>query len=799
MGVPESGYPCPPVLSGPRLRLVLVLALAAAGFGWWLGVHNRGSGLDEVRIALESGSPDALVASADRLAAGRGPCLGSAAAVALGQRWVDGGEDPEAARAAIGAAADEHDKCSDYHIAVGLLAVADGDLVAASAAVATAHSYPASLVAPDHLRWLQGIIAVAEREPTALATAVADFQTLTSAKPGAVVYQRWLARLLMATGAVDEATAVITAVRTADPSSLRLSADWAVHHAVLRRELSGVADLADQLQDLAQTPHDRGRTLLARAVVHVHAGEPAAGLSRLDLAWSLLPWWDWHARTAALELALEAGDSDRARIWSKSWPAVEQRLYAAWSLYVEGDVMAALQALAELPQDHARVAYLQGLALVEQRRFAEAEPWLARADRMLPGRIEIEVARARVAVHTGDQATALRTLTGLAASEAYAPRAHTGLGEAILAQAPDQRDLRAARRALTRAVEREPRAAEAMLLLAGVWDRSQAPEASRNALQWYQQAAATNPRLPRYREALARHLAEIGQSSAAETLLRELLRESGIAAETPLLLARVVLARETTAAARPEVAAWLAEAETLGAATDQLERARAHHELAVGTPASLRSAQKRLEQLLATTPDDVDSRVLLVRVRMAQRDDEAAEQLIRQGIYSIGVAASGRLYLAWARLELRQHKRKMAAIHARSAMRRMFDEGRPAVELLDAAELAITLFTRSEQETLAVAVARELVARLPDNDHAWRLAARAHHASGSASKARDAVLKAIELGPEVAENYEFRAQVALRSGDRKSAVAALEQALACCAHDPAVHTRMTEQLRRITR
>ena len=82
---------------------------------------------------------------------------------------------------------------------------------------------------------------------------------------------------------------------------------------------------------------------------------------------------------------------------------------------------------------------------------------------------------------------------------------------------------------------------------------------------------------------------------------------------------------------------------------------------------------------------------------------------------------------------------------------------------------------------------------------AWRLAARAHHASGSASKARNAILKAIELGPEVAENYEFRAQVALRSGDRKTAVAALDQALACCAHDPTVHARMTEQLRRLTR
>jgi hypothetical protein len=63
---------------------------------------------------------------------------------------------------------------------------------------------------------------------------------------------------------------------------------------------------------------------------------------------------------------------------------------------------------------------------------------------------------------------------------------------------------------------------------------------------------------------------------------------------------------------------------------------------------------------------------------MAQRDDEAAETLVRNGIYLVGAGSSGRLFLAWARLELRQHKRKQAALHARAALRRMLDENRPA-------------------------------------------------------------------------------------------------------------------------
>ena len=71
--------------------------------------------------------------------------------------------------------------------------------------------------------------------------------------------------------------------------------------------------------------------------------------------------------------------------------------------------------------------------------------------------------------------TVLRKLTGLAEEEVYAPRPYTGLGEALLAQAPECRDLRAAQRALSRAVEREPRAAEAMLLLAQVWQAPRRP------------------------------------------------------------------------------------------------------------------------------------------------------------------------------------------------------------------------------------------------------------------------------------------------------------------------------------
>ncbi len=781
--------------------LVLALAAAAAFTGWLLGSRARGRSFEEARALVQRGTPGDLRAAADLLATASGECLRAGEALARAQLWAEFGEDPEPARVAVAAAAGERETCSDVRVAEGLLAFGAGDTAAATAALADARRFrsPATL-APHHHRWLAGMLALGTGDDDAVQQARAEAAALTHEEPRAVAYHRLLALLQLRAGDGDAALAALDRVRAAARTHLGLAADEALFNAALRREFSGVADLADQLLARELGPHDRAHALLARAVVHVHAGESAAALARVDTAWPLLPWWDRTARALAMDLSLEAGDSGRARAWAQALavPEPDAGIYRAWALLVDGDVMASLAALGELPQDHPRVAYLQGLALVEQRRFEEAEPWLARADRLLPGRVEVEVARARVLVHTGDKVTALRKLAGLAEEEVYAPRALTGLGEAHLAQAQDSRDLRAAQKALSRAVEREPRAAEAMLLLAQVWQRRrvEAPEGARNALDWFEQAAATNPRLPRYREALARHLVEIGQRARAEAMLRALVDEPGVEPDTPLLLADLVLESPAPAATPQLLAAWISRAEALGADPAALARTRARADLAQGTAASLRAAQARLERLLEQDPADVDSRVLLVRVRMAQRDDESAETLVRNGIYTVGAGSSGRLFLAWARLELRQHKRKQAALHARAALRRMQAENRPTVELLEAAELAVTLFLRTEQLALAAGVTRELVARLPDSDEAWRLEARAQLDAGETARARRAAARALELGPDDPDNHELRAQIALRTGDRKAAALALTQAESL-ARDDADRARIKELLRRV--
>lgn len=825
--------------------LTVAAALALTG-AWWTASRAGGRGLEHARTLFHSSNPHDLRAAAEALAVARRPgdCLAAAEALARAQLLAEFGEDAELVAWALSAAEPERATCSDVRLAEGIAALARGDVAAARAALADAQQFQSIVtLAPLHHRWLAGMLALGTGENTAEALAGAQALCAESSARS-LTCARLLARLHLLAGDGPAALATLARAREANRGHLGLAADEALTNASLRREFSGVADLADQLlartDPSSQLPGpdslgavDRAHALLARAVVHVHTGEPAAGLARADIAWPLLPWWDRDARSLALGLALEAGDSARVRAWlpAAGLSPQDAALHEAWALLVDGDVMASLASLASLPQDLPRVAYLQGLALVEQRRWDEAEPWLARAETFFPGRVELEVARARVAVHLGDRATALRKLTGLAEEEVHAPRAWTGLGEAHLAvaraRAPkpeptsrtpsdeaaepddwparvdlseeaDDRDLRAAQKALTRAVEREPRAAEAMLLLAQVWQRRHdAPEAERNARAWLEQAAQQNPKLPRYREALARFLADSGDEARAEAMLRALVDEPGAPPSTPLALADLVLARSVRRGEPPpaELAAWLAAAEEGGAEPGALARTRSHADLALGTAQSLRAAAARLDARLSREPADIDARVLLAQVRLAQHDEEEAESLLRSGIYQVGAASSGRLFLAWARLELRQHKRKQAALHARAALRRMADEGRPSAELLAAADLAVSLFVRSDQAKLALGTTRGLTTRLPDSAHAWRLEARAQLAAGEVTRARNAIARALALAPDDPLNLEVQGQLALRTGDRKTGRAALTRALELT-RDDAARKRIHDLLRR---
>lgn len=782
-----------------RRRLLVVLAVGLVGLGValalrWSGGASQEDRAERARVLLRRGGPtDLRNADAELTAAlASGPdnaCLHAAQDLLRAHLWVEYGLLPDAAITEGGE--EERGRCRDARITDGLLAFASGDLAAAEGALAAAEGAPTRpSLAPSHHTWLAARIALAGPEPLPperLEALEAGLAAAIREDPESAAYRRLEAELRLRRGDVEGALAALARARELSRTHLGLAADEALYLASRRRELSSVADLADQLLALdpgAIGPYDRGRAILARAIVHLHSGEVGLARRRLEEAWTILPAWDHLARRLALDLSLETGESGQARAWiaEAALDPTSAAVYRAWADLVDGEVMTSLAALAELPQREPRVAYLQALALVEQQRLAEAGPWVARALQLFPGWVELEVASARVAVAEGDRAAALRRLQGLAEEESYAPRAWTGLGEAYLAHARDRAvpdALPRAHKALRKAVEREPRPAEAMLRLGEVWQqwRRTDPEGERRALEWLEKAAQTAPSLPRYRLALARYLVDIGEYKRAEGLLRELIDAPGVDAQPALVLAHLALEeaveRESLS---DEFDGWLKRARELGADEDALLRLEARAALVTGRRGALTAMKRALAQRVEALADDVELRVLYARTLMALREDEEALTIVRRGIYG-EEDGDGRLFLALAELELRDAKRKQAALHARAAWNRLRESERPTVELLAAADLGARLFVQTEAGPQALALVRDLTRHLPLHADAWRIRARTELALNEASDARRSIEKAVTLAPENAKVHGMRAQILLRFGARPRAKEAYARAI----------------------
>ncbi len=803
-----------------RRRLVVVVGLALVAVGAWGALRwfrgpSPAEHIARARALAHRGGPtDLRNADLEISAAVEGgpdrACLHAGQDLLRAHLWVEYGllpevaitEDPE----------DDRARCRDAHTTDGLLAFASLDFEGAVKAAQVANEGAGDLsLAPAHAAWLKAKIALAdvdlegaEIDQERLAAALAGLEAAESADPGFAAYRRLAAEIRFLRGDVDGALEVLAETRKLSRTHLGLAADEALYLAAARRELSSVADLADQLLEIpveAMGPYDRGRAALARAIVHVQSGETEQGLVRLDEAWELLAAWDRFARLRALGLALEAGDSERGRAFSAEagLDPTMQSVFEAWALFAEGEEMESLALLAELPQNSPRVAYLQGLALVEQRRLAEAGPWVARARRLYPGFVELEVASARVALEAGDREAALRRLQGLAEEESYAPRAWTGLGEAYLASGQESA-LPKAHQALKRAAQREPRPAEAMLRLAEVWQRWRRtdPEGERRALEWFERAVETAPTIARYRLALGRYLVDIGQGKRAEKLLRELVDAPGVDAQPALVLAHLAIEQARDRGALPEdFDGWLATAQELGAGDDELLPLEARAALVSRTHNTLVRLRKRLAAKLEALGDDVEIRVLYARTLMALREDEEAMKIVRRGIFN-DREGDGRLFLALAELEAREAKRRQGAVHARAAWNRLKESDRPTTELLAAADLGARLFIRGENEAQARSLVRDLTRHLPLHGDAWRIRARTELSLNEASDAKKSIDRAVELAPDNARVHAMRGQILLRFGARKRAIPAFERAIELGAELPDV-TRWRKFLRKAKR
>jgi len=603
--------------------------------------------------------------------------------------------------------------------------------------------------------------------------------------PRRVALRRARASILFVSGKPDEALLELERARDIGRAHFGLAADEALYNAAVHRELGGVASVADQLitrRNEGLSPRDLAQARLARAVAHVRSGEIAEGVDLLVLAWGDLPPWHARLRTLAIETALEAGNGAVVEAWLPlcGLPEPKRAIYRAWTILLQGNVMRALELLEGLPQDDPWVGYLQALALVEQQRFQEAGPWLDRVDAVMPGRVDVEVARARVELHTGDAQRALRKVKALAEEEPYAPRAYTGLGEAYLGQAEAEKDLRAAKQALLKAIEREVVPAEAMLLLARVWNERRGAEADaeRKALTLLENAARTNPYLPRYSSEHALYLVDLAYGERARPLLAELADERGVTWRVPVALARLEL--ERTAGAF-DAEPLLSSAAALGADARTLARIRAHALTLRDTRSTLAAADASLTELLQKDDRDLEARLLLAWVRAQAGDRKAAKAVLMRGFSVSPESQHGRLQFMLAKIQSKFGQRERAAPWARRAWIEMRDERRPVAELLEVAELAATLWSRDEEHRVAIAIARELTTRIGFHDAAWTVRARIELAAGETASARASAERAVGLAPDNAEAHAILASCLVRYGQKQRAREAYARAIALAA------------------
>ncbi len=715
--------------------------------------------------------------------------LTGALAVATGFAAAEFDGEVETATQALEAAKSAGASELDLALAQALVDLAKDDLNAAKSSVKPVLEAQAQGAAADDIACfaprlafaVDAKVALASGDSTTLGEARGRINAALSEHPEDVTLRRALVYLAMAQGEGSLALDELARSRKQSQLHTGLAADEALFNAMQRQRLGGVASVADQLVSRVDTLTrvDLAHARLAQAVVRLHEGELTDATTLLEDVWPKLPSWDRQSRVLALEIAVQAGALERVREWLPNAGLSEEAraLFDVWLVLEEGDVMGALATLATMPQADARVAYLQGLALVEQGRWPEAKPWLERADRLMPGRVEIEIALARCELRLGDREAAARKLEGLAEDD-FAPRALTGRGEAMLAELDAAKDkpgskkslVTAARKALESAIKDEPRAAQARLLLAELMLRPD--EGGKvdyvRAQRLMEDAVATNPKLPIYRESLAHLLIDLSFLEAAAEQYAMLDGALGIDPKTPLESARVSILLATAADTKPDAAEidrLLAKAQELGAPPALIELERHRLKLSVGARAEIEATYAALAALLEQSPDATEERLLYIDALTRLGDLELAVGAIRRGLSLAGdKGETGRLYRLWARAEGRAGKAKRASTLARTAFAKMRDEHRPPVDLLKAAEDAVRFAIRERKPKPVLPTVKQLTDILDFHPAAWVIRAEAELGTGLTQEARISVERSIKLDDRLLSAHELHANVLLRFG-----------------------------------
>jgi len=778
--------------------LGVVVVLLCVGGWWFTGRNGEHAEIEALRIAesrVHGGSLAELreasktLAEAGASTAKDGP-LDRAALVVDALRVAEFGDVPADGLGELRRRVEGRGPSFEVSLAEALLTASEGRFDELAMAVERLAELPASEAFGRGLEeWPRLVLEVREANSKSLADDI-DGDAQDDALDGddrPMAVKRLEVTRDYLSGERRKATHTLSMLRDEAPTHLGLAADEALLLAAGREQLGAVASISEQLasRTAGLSEIDGGRVSLARAVVHLYSGDRVRASDLVALAWTSAAPWDRLSRDLALEVAVDAGAFELVDVLlaESGLPEEDIETYRAWKSFAAGDAAAALDRLAGLEQRSPRVAYLQGLALVTQERHEEARPWLERAEQFFPGRVEIEVAKARVMLRRDDPRTMLRSLEGLAEEEPYAPRAWTALGEARLEvfRSRGGSDLRlalAAQSALEHAVEVEPLPATAHRRLGELWRArmSEREDAAAQALTHYRAASKINPSVTQNRAALASMLMDLGLDGEAGPLIAALIEER---AASPALLVRQVRlwGRLGEANRADSVEALWRESAAGGGNPRDISVARLHFALGISDVEQIKALIREALDARVDAGTDVEWISLLVRALAQHYDGEEALQVVRRAIRRSPTEETGRLFVEWARIELNRGNFARGAGYASIAYRRLRDENAPPTLQVEAADLAVRGYASGSRAKPAIRISAPLTRRFAMVGKAWQVHARALHVGAASRGSLDAVNTAIELAPDLASSYHLRAKIQLRRGDRHGARKSMRTAM----------------------
>ena len=778
--------------------LGLVVALLLAG-GWWLMERSReqvaAEALRNAASRLHGGSLAELREASHTLALAGASTTGDApidraALVIDALRVAEFGDLPSQGLEELKRRTRDRSESFEARLADALLTASEGRFEALRAATERLTAMPTDGAFGAGLtQWPRLVLAVREASSNSLTDDIdgdAQVEALEGDERPMAVKRLEVTRDYLS-GERRKAIRWLSALRDEAPAHLGLAADEALLLAAGREQLGAVASISEQLASRTKglSAVDQGRASLARAVVHLYSGDRAQASTLVAQAWRTGAPGDRLARALALEVAVDSGAFELVDVLlaESGLPEEDIETYRAWKSFAAGDPAGALERLAVLEQRSPRVAYLQGLALVTQERYGEAWPWLERAEQFYPGRVELEVAKARVMLRRDDPRTMLRSLEGLAEQEPYAPRAWTALGEARLQvfRSKGGGDLRlalAAQSALEHAVEVEPLPATAHRRLGELWRArmSAREDAPTQALTHFRAAAEINPAVAQNRAALASMLMDIGLDDEASPLITALLDDG--AASPALQLRQVRLWGRAGAAERADAVETLCDtAAVAGASARDISVARLYFALGTSDEEQIRALIREAMDARVGDGDDVEYIGLLVRALAQHYDGEEALKLVRRAIRRRPTEVTGHLFLEWARIELHRGNFARGAGYAYIAYRRLREANAAPTLQVEAAQLAVQGYAHGARAKPALRISAPLTRRFAMVGKVWQIYALALHVASESRSSLEAVNRAIELAPDLASSYGLRAKIQLRRGDRPGARASMRTAM----------------------